>query len=1051
MNRNLRKRKALIIIDDNDSEDEDTNSRRNKVTQEDDSDLEVVYTSSQQAKGKHQIPIAVNDGDKPKQNAIMIDEDTTTCKTILKDATRNRITMTKQKRQLMSSKEITIDDESDEGIDLKNSKPMVIKRKKKESSDTISIKKQTMTVIPSSSKKESSQEMMYTSSQQAKGKHEISIAVNDGDKPKQNAIMIDKDTATCKAISKDATRNRITVAKQKRQLMSSKEVKIDAESNEGTDLKNLKPTVIKRQKKESSDIISVKKQTVRVKPSSSKKESSVLIEEKDALLGKAENEKFNDYETDNFDGKLQVEWSESEYLSEFNNIDRTVAENIISLFEQDNTIPFIARYRKDMTRGMEPEQLRSIKNTWDNLKAIKQRAMFIMKTIDKLGKWSPEIHSAVRAAKSLNELEHIYAPFKSGTKRSYAERARELGLTPLAENILKGRAIGALSSFIDPNRAGLNNEAEVKQGIVHIIADVISKDRMTFEGIHELRKSVIINIETCKSKATSSLKHTNNKKFKADAKKYEKYYNFVSSEKIIKDYEILAINRGESQKILTVKISIPDWFQHKLKEICLKKYNFVRKVSNFHHHILEESFEDAYIRLIKPLVIRQVRHDLNENAESASIEVFARNLKKLLLIPPLRGKTVLGVDPGFTQGCKLAVVSPCGNVLDTATIYPHTRSRSNINEQVKVLGDLIKKYNCTIVALGNATACRETEILLSNLIQAGTFAPLDVSYTIVNEAGASVYSCGSEAKSEFPDLDPNIISAISIARRLQDPLAELVKVEPKHLGIGMYQHDLPEKRLQLTLGEVISETVSFVGVDINTASHCLLRRVAGLNASRAASIIEKRKQCGPFQNRQQLLKVKGIGKKSFEQCAGFIRILPETAGIDLESLKECSFEYLDQTWIHPESYNIAKRFVKFLAYDLTELGSEQFHAKMSFYANNENYKIFAEQFGTSETSMDVIIKGLMMKKGEDIRIKEDAPLYRKNLRCINDLSVHINLTGSVRNVTNFGTFVDVGVGRDGLIPISKLNGQILSLGQRVEVTVLSIDKQRERIVLMLAK
>lgn len=572
------------------------------------------------------------------------------------------------------------------------------------------------------------------------------------------------------------------------------EIVIIDESDE--DLKpEKKVTSTNRKRKGTNEPVAAKK----IKTTAASTLKKEIAATKDQLKADLDKKNLSNDNIKNFDNK--VEWSEQDYICDVHKIESKIAHNIVSLFKDDNTIPFIARYRKEKTGGMEPEELRKIKNTYDNVKLLKQRALTILKTIDKLGKWSPEIYCTVTSAKSFDELEHIYAPFKPGSKRSLAERAKELGLSAVAEEILLGKAVPSLYSFVDENKEGLKNEAEVKLGIVHIIADVISKDTRTFEGIRKLRKETRIIIESTKSKAVVSSKKKDNEKHKDhDQQKYENYFNFESSEQNIKDYQILAINRGEAQKILSVKIIINEWFERKLKEHCLENYNFVRKVSKFHNDILEESFRDAYTRLIKNFVSRQVRQDLNKRAESASIEVFANNLKKLLLIPPLRGKMVLAIDPGFSHGCKLAVVSHCGNVLDTATIYPHTSSV--VEHHQRVLVDLVKRHNCTIVALGNATACRETERFLTDLIQAKAFAPIDVSYTIVNEAGVSIYSCSPEAKTEFPNLDPNIISAISIARRLQDPLAEFVKVEPKHLGIGMYQHDMPEKQLQLTLEEV---------------------------------------------------------------------------------------------------------------------------------------------------------------------------------------------------------------------------------------------------------
>ena len=396
--------------------------------------------------------------------------------------------------------------------------------------------------------------------------------------------------------------------------------------------------------------------------------------------------------------------------------------------------------------------------------------------------------------------------FKPPLKRALSEKAREIGLGSVTENILQGQRVADLTSFIDVNREGLKTVKEIKEGIIHIIADLISKHKTMFEKIRELRKTTIIQIETSQGKAAKEENVKAEKAVKIEKKnlnssKYEIYYNFKSNENNIKPHQILAINRGESQKFLSVKIVIPNFFEQSLKTHVLNLYAKAIRTSQTHSTLIKEAFDYAYMKSIKPAIIRRFRNEMNEKAETASIEVFSMNLKQLILTPPFRGKPVLGIDPGFFHGCKLAVVSKNGDVLKTRTIYPHSRPGS-FRESVNILVSLVKTYNCTSIALGNGTACRETEVFLANLIKSKTFAPLNVSYTIINEAGASIYSCSEEAKKEFPNLDPNLISAASIARRLQDPMAELVKVEPKHLGVGMYQHDLPVKRLDQTLNEV---------------------------------------------------------------------------------------------------------------------------------------------------------------------------------------------------------------------------------------------------------
>ncbi|KOX70027.1 S1 RNA-binding domain-containing protein 1 [Melipona quadrifasciata] len=739
------------------------------------------------------------------------------------------------------------------------------------------------------------------------------------------------------------------------------------------------------------------------------------------------------------------EWTIEDYVSETNNVEKPIVENVTKLFNNDNTIPFIARYRRNITGGMDPDKLRALKESLDHAKVIKQRANTILKSIDKLGQWSPAVHSVIVSAKSLDDLEHVYSLFKPASKRTLAERAKDLGLGPVSDLVLQGQTLPSLSSLIDSNKNGLKTERQIVDGIIHIVADVINKNKIVFDKVKELQTQCSINIQTAEYKANSKSNSKSENKEKDLQRKYETYYNFNTSTKYIKPHQILAINRGEAQKILSVKMTLPTFFEKAFKACCYKLYNSAITASKLHSKLLNEGIDYAYTKYIKPLVIRKVKSELKQKAETASIEVFVTNVKQLLLTPPLRGKIILGIDPGFSHGCKLAVISEQGDVLETAVIYPHRNSQKFHNESADILVNLVTKYKITILALGNATACRETEMFLHELIKSNAFGPIEVSYTIVNEAGASIYSCSSEAKSEFQDLDVNIISAISIARRLQDPLAELVKIEPKHLGVGMYQHDLPEKQLSTALNEVVSEVVSFVGVDVNTASQCLLKRIAGLNVSRANNIIECRSEFGPFKNRQQLLNVKGIGNKVFEQCAGFIRILPETSINDNTEKRKFTkkskqtYNLLDQTWIHPESYKIAESFLKHCNCNLENLGTIEFIQKVKSCAE-EGFASLARKFGTNEATMEVIIKGLSTKKNEDIRLESRAPLFRKSLLSINNLSTGMSLTGVIRNITHFGAFVDIGTGKTGLI---------LTKWLKDSSRVLSVDVERGRINLEL--
>lgn len=618
------------------------------------------------------------------------------------------------------------------------------------------------------------------------------IEISDSDEDCKIFSKVDKDESYI--IEENKTKTKVT--RTKKEPAKNRNQKT-------TQITNVKPTKRKNQE-ESLETLTSKKPKLE-EPSSSVLDSKTFQQNQKDIIKTDTKQNVKIKENPSF--SQCTEWTDVDYISEVNNVDRHIAENIIKLFKEDNTIPFIARYRKNMTGSMEPDQLRALKDSFEQVKLIKHRAANIIKSIDKLGKWSPEIHSAVTSAKSLADLEHIYSLYKPSSKRTLAERARELGLEGISNAVLQGQRISSLVSLIDKQKEGLQNEEQVRDGIVHIIADVISKDKEVFDKVMSFRKIYNIDIQTTQSSSASE----NNE----NEQKYKSYFSFKSSEKNIKPHQILAINRAELQKIINVKVVVPDAFERAFKIYCLSRYTHRQDSEGisikFHEDLLRTSIDYAYNKLIKRLVIRRVRSEMKERAEAASIEVFATNVKQLLLTPPVRGKVVLGIDPGFYHGCKLAVVSEHGDVLETAVIKPNTQQSQAFENSAETLQKLIKKHNCMVISLGNGTASRETEMFLTRCIQSKIFGSLDVKYTIVDEAGASIYSCGSEAKSEFPDLDPNLISAVSIARRLQDPLAELVKVEPKHLGVGQYQHDLPEKQLLNALDEVsVHKIINFI-------------------------------------------------------------------------------------------------------------------------------------------------------------------------------------------------------------------------------------------------
>lgn len=776
-------------------------------------------------------------------------------------------------------------------------------------------------------------------------------------------------------------------------------------------------------------------------------------------------------------------------LAENLNLDASVVHTVIKLLEKDNTVPFIARYRKERTGGLDPTVLRHIQAQYEQLKAIQERAESVMKKIgDKL---TPELRNALKNAVSMDEVEELYAPFKKGSKGSHAERARQLGLGEPAELLLKDPKSVQLETFIQPNTEGLKNMKQVSLGIQHIIADVIAKNSETLSSIKGMLERRPIHLESCLSRAASK-----EKKKGAGDKKYEQYHGFNFPITALKAHQVLALNRGEQNKVLTIKLTVPKQvetqFLGHLRQVWVP-YDAPGNIKRLFY----SAVEDAYIRLIKPKVTRQCRSSLTKQAEKESVDLFMMNLYRLLLTPPARGKNVLGLDPGFLHGCKLAVLSPTGEVLETAIIFPFGERANEEKARNKVV-ELILKHSCDYVAVGNGTGCRDAETFISHLIKKRVFAPLDVAYCIVSEDGASTYSVSSEAAAELPNLDSNLRGAVSIARRLQDPLVELVKIEPKHLGIGMYQHDIPESLLRGALDGVVEDCVSFVGVDLNMAGVTMLRRIAGLNDKKAKAILAWREENGAFINREQLKLVKGIGLKSYEQCVGFVRIVnasgicsnaskPSTSGLSssavvvLDSDEEnmtgrgkkrksenteggakkkkktengtqtFSADPLDMTWIHPESYPVAKRVVAMLGISPEQIGQPVVKTAINKLLQAHNIEQLAAQLSVGTPTLQHIINGLKQPSDHDIRINFQKPIFKRNVTSLDDLQEGTQLSGRVTNMTSFGAFVDCGVGRDGLVHNSNMgrfNGAV-GLGDLVEVTVDRVDLDKEHIHLAL--
>lgn len=708
----------------------------------------------------------------------------------------------------------------------------------------------------------------------------------------------------------------------------------------------------------------------------------------------------------------------SQILSQQFNIKEEYANNIISLLDDGNTIPFIARYRKEMHGSMDDQLIREFSEKLEYLRSLDKRREEIRTLIESQEKLTEEINLALDKAVTLSELEDIYRPYRP-KRKTRASIAKEKGLEPLALDILKQEEnfnpFESANNYVDAEK-GVANAEEAMQGAMDIIAEQVSDNA-------EIRKRVR-NLTNIYGVIASSA---------ADAEKesvYTIYYDFKEPVKKIAGHRILAVNRGEKEGFLKVCVEMESE----------KPLNSIYKVmitdeNPFCTDIIKEACNDAYQRLIFPSIEREVRSDLTETASENAMKVFAVNLKQLLMQPPVKGKTVLGLDPGYRTGCKVAVVDDTGKVLDTAVIYP-THSDKKIQESKQKLLELIQKHSVDIISIGNGTASKETEMFTAETIKQ---ADRKVYYMVVSEAGASVYSASKLAATELPELDLTLRSAVSIARRLQDPLAELVKIEPKAIGVGQYQHDMPQKRLGETLDGVVEDCVNSVGVDLNTASPALLTRVSGLNSTVCKNIVSYREENGAFLSRSELKKVPKLGPKAFEQCAGFLRV---SGGKNP----------LDNTGVHPESYKSAKNLLNILEYSEKEIKSASF-GDLQLRVKNKGTKSLADILGIGLPTLDDIVKELS-KPGRDPRDELPAPMLRSDILDIKDLKDGMELKGTVRNVIDFGAFIDIGVHQDGLVHISQIcdkfikhPGEVLKVGDVVNVKVLSVDPEKNRISL----
>ena len=699
-------------------------------------------------------------------------------------------------------------------------------------------------------------------------------------------------------------------------------------------------------------------------------------------------------------------------------IRQSQVESAVKLIDEGNTIPFIARYRKEVTGGLDDQILRELHDRLVYLRNLESRKEEVRRLIEAQEKLTDEISANLDKAETLQEIEDIYRPFKP-KRRTRASIAREKGLEPLAviiysQKLIQGDINALASEYLDEEK-GVNTTEEAIQGAMDIIAETVSDNAEYRRVIRELTFKEGIIVTSAKKEEDSP---------------YRMYYDFKEPVSKLAPHRVLAINRGEKEEFLSVRLEAPE---ERIIE-WLKGRTISRSGSIF-TEIIEKAVEDAYKRLIAPSIENEIRGILTEAASEQAIKVFSENLRNLLLQPPVKGKIVLGLDPAYRTGCKLAVVNEIGKVLHTDVIYP-TPPQNKVAEAAATLKALIEKYDVDVIAIGNGTASRESEIFV-----AGVIKTLDkkVRYMVVSEAGASVYSASKLAAEEFPDFDVSLRSAVSIARRLQDPLAELVKIDPKAIGVGQYQHDMNQKRLGEALSGVVESCVNSVGVDLNTASPSLLSYVAGVNSTIANNIVEYREANGGFRTRKELMKVKKLGEKTFEQCAGFLRI-PEGDSI------------LDNTSVHPESYEACEKLLKLTGHTLEDVRNKKLGNLKEEVAKLGTEKV-ASLIGVGVPTLNDIVNELL-KPGRDPRDELPPPLLVEDVMDIADLKPGMILDGTVRNVVDFGAFVDIGVHQDGLVHISELSDrfvrnpmEVVSVGDIVKVRVLEVDEKRKRISL----
>ena len=689
------------------------------------------------------------------------------------------------------------------------------------------------------------------------------------------------------------------------------------------------------------------------------------------------------------------------------------AENVVKLLDEGNTIPFIARYRKELTGAIDDQILRQLADRYEYLQNLEKRKGEVAAAITEQGKMTEEITLAIAACATMTEIEDVYRPYKQ-KKKTRASVAIAKGLQPLADYILaqEGDPWAEAEKYISEEN-GVETAQQAVDGAKDIIAEMVSDNaelRKKLRALMENHGEIQVKLVKDDGKGT-----------------YDMYADYCVLIPEIKNHRILAINRGEKEDCLRVKIAFD---ADVAKRVCAAKYV---KSKGECAELIKQAVSDGYDRLIQPSVEREVRSILTDRASEQAIRMFEVNLRPLLLQPPVKGKVTLGLDPGYRTGCKVAVVDDTGKVLATSVIYP-VPPHSKIEESKRIIKDLIAKHKVDVISIGNGTAGKETEIFVAELLKE---VDREVSYAVVNEAGASVYSASPLAVEEFPDYDLTLRSAISIARRLQDPLAELIKIDPKSIGVGQYQHDMDKKRLDAVLGGVLEDCVNSVGVDLNTASAYLLRYVAGLNAGVAKNVIAYREENGKFTERKQLLKVPKLGAKAYEQCAGFLRI------VDGKNI-------FDNTAVHPESYEKAEKLLSLFGYTANDVKAgnlKELPVKIRQYGDDRA----AEYCGLDKATMNDIVTELL-KPGRDIRDSLPSPILRRDIMSIEDLSVGMVVEGSVRNVIDFGAFIDIGVHQDGLVHVSEITDRfinhpsdVLKVGQKVKAVIINLDVKKQRI------